>query len=99
MTPGLSASMSVQLELQYLRRPVALFVQVFCTKRSPNCTACPLRHECDYALANGRHLEPQAAQPKKATPGCPRKSAQSRSDAMLVLPPADTVPLPGGTVF
>lgn len=29
-------------------------LQVFCTKRDPNCTACPLRSHCEYALSNGR---------------------------------------------
>ena len=31
--------------------------QVFCSKREPNCAACPLRAHCDYAAANGRHFQ------------------------------------------
>ena len=31
--------------------------QVFCSKRNPNCSACPLRPQCEYAQANGRHLK------------------------------------------
>lgn len=63
-------------------------MQVFCTKRNPNCMACPLRHECDYALANGQHLQPGLVRPKKATPR-PKKPA-SRANAMLALPSADS---------
>ncbi len=63
-------------------------MQVFCTKRNPNCMACPLRHECDYALANGQHLQPGRVRPKKATPR-PRKPA-SRANAMLALPSGDS---------
>ena len=67
--------------------------QVFCTKRSPNCTACPLRHDCDYALANGQHLQPGLVRPKKATPR-PRKPA-SRANAILALPSADNASATG----
>lgn len=69
-------------------------MQVFCTKRNPNCMACPLRHECDYALANGQHLEPGLVQPKKATARGPRKSA-SRANAILALPAADSAAVSG----
>lgn len=31
--------------------------QVFCQARTPHCTACPLRGECDYAMQNKRHLQ------------------------------------------
>ncbi|KAK9835034.1 hypothetical protein WJX81_005688 [Elliptochloris bilobata] len=30
--------------------------KVFCSKREPNCAACPMRPHCDYAAANGRHF-------------------------------------------
>ena len=68
-------------------------VQVFCTKRNPNCTACPLRHECDYALANGQHLQPGLVRPKKAAPR-PKQPA-SRATAMLALPSADSATAAG----
>ena len=35
--------------------------QVFCSKREPNCAACPLRPHCDYAAANGRQFRHAAA--------------------------------------
>ncbi len=39
---------------------------MFCSKRNPNCSACPLRSQCEYARANGRSLQrpkpPQGAQ-------------------------------------
>ena len=65
-----------------------LHMQVFCTKRNPNCMACPLRHECDYALAEGRHLEPGLVRPKKATAKKPRQHASESRAAMLTLPAA-----------
>ena len=63
-----------------------LRVQVFCTKRNPNCMACPLRHDCDYARAEGRHLEPGLVRPKKAAPKKPRQHASETRAAMLTLP-------------
>jgi len=30
--------------------------KVFCSKHSPNCTACPMQKECEYALHNGPSL-------------------------------------------
>jgi endonuclease III len=30
--------------------------KVFCSKQSPNCTACPMQKECEYALQNGPSL-------------------------------------------
>ena len=29
--------------------------QVICTKSKPNCTACPLQMECEYARSGGEH--------------------------------------------
>ena len=43
------------LKLKSVRR------QVFCSKREPNCAACPLRPHCDYAAANGRQFQHAAA--------------------------------------
>ena len=43
------------LKLKSMRR------QVFCSKREPNCAACPLRPHCDYAAANGRQFQHAAA--------------------------------------
>ena len=50
--------------------------------------ACPLRHDCDYALAEGRHLEPGLVRPTKATPKKPRQHASESGAAMLTLPAA-----------
>jgi endonuclease III len=30
--------------------------KVFCSKQNPNCTACPMQKECEYALQNGPSL-------------------------------------------
>jgi len=30
--------------------------KIFCSKQSPNCTACPMQKECEYALQNGPSL-------------------------------------------
>ena len=42
-------------------------VQVFCSKRNPNCSACPLRSQCEYARANGAYL--RRAVPPQSTMG------------------------------
>lgn len=70
-------------------------MQVFCTKRNPNCMACPLRHDCDYALAEGRHLEPGLVRAKKATPKKTRKPASESRAAMLTLPAATSDSMEG----
>ena len=33
--------------------------KVFCSKRAPNCCACPLRPTCEYARADGARATPQ----------------------------------------
>lgn len=38
-----------------------MVLQVFCTKRHPNCRECPLRSQCEYAIANGHHLQSSQA--------------------------------------
>ena len=35
--------------------------QVFCSKRDPNCSACPLQDQCEYALNNGRRRKHHVA--------------------------------------
>ena len=42
---------------------LACYLQVFCSKVSPNCGACPLQASCEYALNNGKRLQPQAMKP------------------------------------
>eukprot|EP00951_Prasinocladus_malaysianus_P024331 scaffold209791_cov42-Prasinocladus_malaysianus.AAC.3 len=32
-------------------------MQVFCSKRKPNCSACPLQAVCEYAMAGGPRME------------------------------------------
>ena len=44
-----------------------LCMQVFCSKVSPNCGACPLQTSCDYALSNGKRFHP----PPPTTPAAP----------------------------
>ena len=57
--------------------------------------ACPLRHDCDYALAEGRHLEPGLVRPKNATPKKARKHTSGSRAAMLALPAAATDSMKG----
>jgi len=41
--------------------------KVFCEKRTPNCSACPLRDMCEYASSGGKHLnDSRAAEPAVA---------------------------------
>ncbi|KAL3160951.1 hypothetical protein ABBQ38_009343 [Trebouxia sp. C0009 RCD-2024] len=40
--------------------------KVFCSKVSPNCTACPLQTGCEYALSHGRKYQSQPAAPSTA---------------------------------
>lgn len=75
-----------------------LRVQVFCSKQSPNCRACPLRHDCDYALAKGRHLDPGLVKPKKTAPKVSRKPSAAKKAPTLALPAADTASLSGADV-
>lgn len=48
--------------LRRLRR-LSLYLQVFCSKVSPNCGACPLQASCEYALNNGKRLQLQPMKP------------------------------------
>ena len=36
-------------------------LQVFCSKKDPNCSACPMRDSCEYALNDGKQRKKQAA--------------------------------------
>ncbi len=49
-----------------IHRRTGLYLQVFCSKVSPNCGACPLQASCEYALNNGKRLQPQAVKPSSA---------------------------------
>ena len=55
-------------QLQMLLLPIyrSHALQVFCSKVSPNCGACPLQSSCEYALGNGKKFQPQAASPRPA---------------------------------
>ncbi len=46
-----------------VHRRHGLYLQVFCSKVSPNCGACPLQASCEYALNNGKRLQPQPMKP------------------------------------
>ena len=41
-------------------------LQVFCSKVSPNCTACPLQTGCEYALSSGKKYQSHPAAPPQA---------------------------------
>ena len=49
-----------------IHRRLGLYLQVFCSKVSPNCGACPLQASCEYALNNGKRLQPQAMKPSSS---------------------------------
>ena len=53
-----------------------LGTQVFCSKRDPNCSACPLRPQCEYAQANGRHFQKKTAPSSAAAPEADHVQAQ-----------------------
>ncbi|KAL0042280.1 hypothetical protein WJX77_008246 [Trebouxia sp. C0004] len=60
--------------------------KVFCSKVSPNCGACPLQANCEYALNNGKRLQPQAVKPfpaQRQEPG-QHRAAECASDARAV---------------
>ncbi|BDA42645.1 probable protein ROS1A at C-terminar half [Coccomyxa sp. Obi] len=50
--------------------------KVFCSKRDPNCSACPLRPQCEYAQANGRHFQKKTAPSTAAVPEADHVQAQ-----------------------
>lgn len=41
--------------------------KVFCTKRSPRCSQCPLKSKCEYALNGGKKFEETSNKPNKAS--------------------------------
>lgn len=62
-----SSIVVIKWNLQQPKSPVyeynllrAVLQQVFCSKKDPNCTACPLRGSCEYALSNGRRRQAEA---------------------------------------
>ncbi|XP_022996087.1 protein ROS1-like [Cucurbita maxima] len=55
-----------QRTLYELHYQLITFGKVFCTKRKPNCNACPLRAEC-------RHYASKYASARLALPGLPEK--------------------------
>lgn len=61
--------------------------KVFCLKQRPNCSACPLRHICEYALHKGPHLQAAPA----PQPQCGQASAVSAPPLDGNLPQQQTV--------
>lgn len=59
---GCVFSVLLCITVAVLRR-LSLNLQVFCSKVSPNCGACPLQACCEYALNNGKRLQLQPMKP------------------------------------
>ncbi|XP_024966417.1 uncharacterized protein LOC112506532 isoform X2 [Cynara cardunculus var. scolymus] len=80
-----------QRTLYELHYQLITFGKVFCTKKSPNCNACPMRAEC-------RHYASAFASARLALPG-PKESnatsivpaANEQNDSMLKTPPSSFV--------
>eukprot|EP00803_Ostreobium_quekettii_P008681 evm.model.scf_657.2 EVM.evm.TU.scf_657.2 scf_657:46933-64154(-) len=50
--------------------------KVLCTKRKPNCLACPLASSCEYALNGGEHYQPENRYPGKPKSNKTRRTAK-----------------------
>ena len=72
---------------------------MFCQKAHPNCTACPLAPQCDYAKSKGPRLQPQPQppavprqqqpqRPEGAPPAVPRQLQPQRPEGASAEPPA-----------
>lgn len=72
--------------------------QVFCSKRDPNCSACPLRSQCEYAQANGRHLKKRRAPSSKADPD-PQPAKAPRQGSHTETPTPQPADAGGNTVL
>jgi hypothetical protein len=56
--------------------------KVFCEKRMPNCSACPLKDMCEYAGSGGKHLNrAAAAAAAAATAAAERENAAKTAPA------------------
>jgi len=53
-------------ELHELHYQMITLGKVLCSKRAPNCCACPLRPRCEYARADGARLKREAGDAARA---------------------------------
>ncbi|KAK7324885.1 hypothetical protein VNO77_28791 [Canavalia gladiata] len=67
-----------QRTLYELHYQLITFGKVFCTKRNPNCKACPMRNEC-------KHYASAVASARPALPAVVQKTADQKIAAMLQL--------------
>ena len=61
----LAARLEVE-ELHELHFQMITLGKVLCSKRAPNCCACPLRPRCEYARADGARLRREAGEAARA---------------------------------
>ncbi|GAQ84186.1 HhH-GPD base excision DNA repair family protein [Klebsormidium nitens] len=61
-----------QRELYELHYQLITFGKVFCTKRQPNCLACPMRDECKHYASAKAHKEQKLALPEASPLPDPR---------------------------
>ncbi|XP_060965803.1 protein ROS1A isoform X2 [Cannabis sativa] len=69
-----------QQTLYQLHYHLITFGKVYCTKRNPNCNACPMRAECRHyasAYASARHALPRPEEKEKASSTSPTAAANS----------------------
>ncbi|KAG8390528.1 hypothetical protein BUALT_Bualt01G0092900 [Buddleja alternifolia] len=84
-----------QETLYELHYQMITFGKVFCTKRDPNCNACPMRGECRHyasAYASARFALPGPEDSRivtSATPTCSNRSADVVKKPMPLLSPAE----------
>ncbi|KAL5580251.1 hypothetical protein UlMin_012693 [Ulmus minor] len=68
-----------QQTLYELHYQMITFGKVYCTKRSPNCNACPMRSDC-------RHYASKYASARLALPGPSKKTSSGANPSLLSLP-------------
>ncbi|KAL9265948.1 ROS1A-like protein [Drosera capensis] len=76
------------LEMYELHYHMITFGKVFCTKKKPNCNACPLRAECRHfasAFASARLALPG---PEEKTIVASTKCGEAHQDTQVVINPA-----------
>ena len=77
----------------HLHTPTLPHFQVFCQKAQPNCSACPLAHQCDYARCKGPRLQTTTATPSSQPTQQPQQQQQQVAPAVasrsIIVTPAD----------
>ncbi|XP_062086509.1 DNA glycosylase/AP lyase ROS1-like [Humulus lupulus] len=79
-----------QQTLYQLHYHLITFGKVYCTKRNPNCNACPMRGECRHfasAYASARHALPRPEKKEKESSASPTVAANGLGLSTNSVPP------------